>query len=124
MPLIRWLGNKTLTAVQNLLLGARLSEYHSGFRAFSVKALTRVNFLSLSNDYHFDTEMLILFLHDKLTIHEVTIPTHYGNEKSYVNIWKYGWHVLETTFSYWLHKHNIRKSQNWKRIHDNHNLGR
>ena len=116
MPLHRFLGNRALTAFQNIFLGQRLSEYHSGYRAYSVAALKSVPFHNLSSDYHFDTEIIILLIHHHKRLGETPIPTHYGDEENYVNIWQYGTDVLVTTFSYWLHAHGLRKSQNWARI--------
>jgi glycosyltransferase involved in cell wall biosynthesis len=116
MPLIRYLGNRFLTGIQNLLLGTRISEFHSGYRVYSVEALKKVPFTKLSSDYHFDTEILILFVEHGLRISEMPIPTHYGDEKNYVNIWKYGIQVLVTTGTYFLHKRGLRVSENWARI--------
>jgi hypothetical protein len=75
-----------------------------------------VPFERFSSDYHFDTEIIIAFAHEKLRIAEMPIPTHYGDEKNYVNIWKYGIDVLVTTVSYFLHRRGWRKSRNWGRI--------
>ena len=116
MPLHRFLGNRVLTAFQNIFLGQRLSEYHSGYRAYSIAALKSVPFNNLSSDYHFDTEIIILLIHHHKRLSETPIPTHYGDEKNYVNIWQYGTDVLVTTLSYWLHAHGLRKSRNWSRI--------
>jgi glycosyltransferase involved in cell wall biosynthesis len=116
MPLHRFLGNRCLTAFQNLFLGMKLSEYHSGYRVYSVAALKLIPFERLSSDYHFDTEIIILMRHHGMRIVEATIPTHYGDEKNYVNIWKYGVDVLITTMSYFLHRIGVRKSKNWSRI--------
>lgn len=116
MPLIRFLGNRALTFLQNFFLGTKLSEFHSGYRVFSVKALEKIPFEKFSSDYHFDTEMIILFVDRKLRISETTIPTHYGDEENYVNIWDYGLKVLISTFTYFLHRTRIRKSKNWSRI--------
>lgn len=116
MPLIRYLGNRFLTTIQNWVLGTRVSEFHSGYRVYSVEALRQVPFERLSSDYHFDTEILILFVDRRLRIAEMPIPTHYGDEKNYVNIWKYGLEVLITTVSYALHKKRLRRSRNWTRI--------
>jgi len=116
MPLHRFLGNRFLTWVQNTILGTKLSEFHSGYRVFSVEALKKIPFDRLSSDYHFDTEVIILFIHNNLKIIESPIPTRYGDEKNYVNIWKYGKDVLVTTLTYFLHKRRWRMSKNWKRI--------
>lgn len=116
MPLIRYLGNRFLTTLQNWILGTKISEFHSGYRVYSVEALRKVPFERLSSDYHFDTEILILFVDKQLRIAEMPIPTHYGDEKNYVNIWKYGIEVLVSTVSYALHRRGIRRSRNWARI--------
>jgi glycosyltransferase involved in cell wall biosynthesis len=116
MPLHRYLGNKFLTFVQNRLLGSNLSEFHSGYRVYSVEALAKVPFENLSSDYHFDTEIIILFVHHHLRIAERPIPTHYGDEENYVNIWRYGMDVLVTTGTYLLHRLGWRRSRNWTRI--------
>jgi glycosyltransferase involved in cell wall biosynthesis len=116
MPLIRFLGNRALTMMQNFFLGTRLSEFHSGYRVFSVKALEQIPFERFSSDYHFDTEIIILFVDRKLRITERPIPTHYGDEENYVNIWDYGMKVLITTGTYFLHKCGLRRSRNWTRI--------
>ena len=116
MPLHRYLGNRFLTWIQNRLLGTRLSEFHSGYRVFSVAALKQLPFDRLSSDYHFDTEMIVLFVDRAMRIVEKPIPTHYGDEKNYVNIWKYGKDVLVTTITYFLHRKGWRRSVNWARI--------
>ena len=116
MPMHRFLGNKFLTGVQNKILGTGLSEFHSGYRVYSVDALRQVPFERLSSDYHFDTEMIILFVNQGLRIHEAPIPTYYGSEKNYVNVWRYGVDVLVTTGTYALHRGGLRRSSSWARI--------
>jgi glycosyltransferase involved in cell wall biosynthesis len=116
MPIIRYLGNRFLTTVQNLLLGTSLSEFHSGYRVYATSALKSIPFQRFSSDYHFDTEIIIALADKKQRIKELPIPTHYGDEENYVNVWKYGTDVLVTTFSYFLHRHGIRRSRNWARI--------
>ena len=116
MPIHRFLGNLFLTTIQNFFLGLKLSEYHSGYRIYSLNALKKVPFERLDNDFHFDTEIIILMKHMGMRISEVPIPTRYADEDNHVNIWKYGTDVLITTFSYWLHARGIRKSKNWARI--------
>lgn len=116
MPLIRFLGNRVLTTLQNFFLGTRLSEFHSGYRVFSVKALKNIPFERFSSDYHFDTEMIILFVDRGYRIMEMPIPTYYGDEENYVNIWDYGMKVLISTGTYFFHKRGLRRSGNWSRI--------
>ena len=108
MPLHKFLGNKFLTFVQNQVLGTHLSEFHSGFRVFSCRALQQLPFTNCSNDYHFDTEIMIQFIAKGLRIVERPIPTYYGDEKCYVNVFSYGMKVLVATLRYWLHKKRLR----------------
>lgn len=110
MPLHRFLGNRVLTTIQNSILGTNLTEFHSGYRVFSVEALKKVPFTNLSNDFHFDTEIIVLFIDGKLRIVEKPIPTYYGDEPNFVNIWAYGMRVLETTFRYGLHRRGLLRN--------------
>lgn len=114
MPLHRFLGNKFLTAVENYVLDWDLSEYHSGFRVFSCAALSQVPFHLCSDDYHFDTEILVQFKLKGLRVVEKPIPTHYGNERSYVNVWGYGLNVLYAMTEYILHKRGIRRVEKFQ----------
>lgn len=85
MPLYKYVGNRILTRFQNSLAGLDLSEWHSGYRAYRVDALRAVDLDSFTNDFDFDTE-IILGLHDRgMRIAEVPIPTYYGDEICYVN---------------------------------------
>ena len=79
MPLYKFLGNKFLTFAENLLLGMNLSEYHSGYRLFNVHALEKIPFERNSDDFHFDTEIIIQFKIAGIKIAELPIPTYYGN---------------------------------------------
>lgn len=89
MPLYKLVGNRILTTVQNRLVGLDLTEWHSGYRAYSVDALAELPLDSYSNDFDFDTE-IILGLHARgKRLHEVPIPTYYGDEICYVNGMKY-----------------------------------
>ena len=107
MPLYKFLGNKFLTFMENLLLGMNLTEFHSGYRAYSCSALKKIPFSKCSNDFHFDTEILIQFKEKGLRIKEVPIPTYYGDEISRVKIFRYGFNVLKSVFQYLLHKKGI-----------------
>jgi glycosyltransferase involved in cell wall biosynthesis len=85
MPLYKYVGNKILTYVQNRLLRSHLSEFHSGYRIYSVQALKKIPFERNSNDFHFDTEIIIQLMIAKLPIVERPIPTYYGDEICRVN---------------------------------------
>jgi len=97
MPLYKWLGNKILTRIQNRLLKTNLSEFHSGYRIYSVKALARIPFDKNTNDFHFDTEIIIQLIRAGLRIKELPIPTYYGNEICHVNGLKYALDVVRVT---------------------------
>jgi len=97
MPLYKYVGNKILTTVQNALLGTRLSEFHSGYRVYSTQALARIPFQLNSNDFHFDTEIIIQLLNARARIQELSIPTYYGDEISRVNGMKYAKDVMLAT---------------------------
>ncbi len=94
MPKYKFVGNKILTWVENKLLKSHLSEFHSGYRIYATGALKQVPFDRNSNDFHFDTEIIIQFLIAKLTIKELPIPTYYGDEICYVNGTKYAFNVV------------------------------
>ena len=89
MPLYKYVGNKILTGYANYFLGMNLTEFHSGYRAYSLHALRRIDFSKMTQDFHFDTQIIIKFHHQGLRIDEVAIPTYYGNEICYVNGFKY-----------------------------------
>ena len=89
MPLYKWVGNQILTQIENKMLGSDLSEFHSGYRAYKVDALTAIPFQLNSDDFHFDTEVLIQLLSTGRVVTEIPVPTFYGDEISRVNGLKY-----------------------------------
>ena len=97
MPVYKWIGNQVLTAFQNRMLGTKLSEFHTGYRLYSTAALGQIPFEKNTNDFHFDTEIIIQFVLRKLRIAELPIPTFYGNEVCHVNGMKYAWDVFKST---------------------------
>jgi|CXWL01.1.fsa_nt_gi glycosyltransferase involved in cell wall biosynthesis len=104
MPLYKRLGNRILTWIQNRLLRTALSEFHSGFRAYRVAALSRLPFEHNASVFHFDTEIIIQFLLAGLRIVEVAIPTYYGDEICRVNGLRYARDVVVTTARARLHQ--------------------
>lgn len=97
MPLYKWLGNQVLTSFQNRMLHTRLSEFHSGYRLYSTAALARIPFEKNTNDFHFDTEIIIQLVLAKLRIVELPIPTFYGDEICHVNGVRYACDVFKAT---------------------------
>lgn len=107
MPLYKFVGNKILTTFQNFLLGSNLSEFHSGYRLYSTKALSRLPFALNSNDFHFDTEIIIQFITARLRIREIPIPTFYGDEICHVNGLAYAWNVCKVTMQANVQRYHI-----------------
>lgn len=97
MPAYKWIGNQVLTAFQNRMLGTKLSEFHTGYRLYSTAALAQIPFERNTNDFHFDTEIIIQIVLRKLRIAELPIPTFYGDEVCHVNGMKYAWDVFKST---------------------------
>jgi glycosyltransferase involved in cell wall biosynthesis len=100
MPLYKYIGNQVLTKFENRLLKANLSEFHTGFRAYNVSSLKRIPFAFNSDDFHFDTEIIIQALAMRWTIKEVTLPAYYGDEICHVNGFKYAFNCMRSVFSY------------------------
>ncbi len=112
MPLYKYIANRFLTFTQNLLVNYKLSEYHTGYRAFSKEVLENINFNSNSDDFVFDNEMLSQIIYAKYSIAEVTCPTKYFEEASSINLvrsTKYGLGVLRVSFCHFLQRIGIAK---------------
>lgn len=98
MPLYKWIGNQVLTFLQNRILGAKLAEFHTGYRAYSIRSLKAVPFAYNSDYFDFDTDILIQMLSTSQRIKEIPIPTFYGTEISRVNGFRYGALILRSSF--------------------------
>lgn len=112
MPLIKYIANRGLTLFQNLLMNAKLSEYHTGYRAFTREVLEKVNFNANSDNFVFDNQMLAQIWYKGYEIAEITCPTKYFDDASSINYRNssiYGFGVLKTAFQYRLQKWGIRK---------------
>lgn len=110
MPFYKYLANRVLTLIQNLLLNQKLSEYHTGYRAFKSSILSEINYTNNSDDFIFDNEFLAQVFYKNFTIGEVSCPTKYFSEASSINFRrsiKYGIGVLGVSFKYRLHKMKI-----------------
>ena len=97
MPKYKFVGNKILSFLQNRIAGVNLSEWHSGYRAYSVASLARVGFELNADYYDFDTQIILQMIESNQRILEIPIPTFYGDELSRVNGIRYGWRILKHT---------------------------
>ena len=100
MPRYKYVGNRILSWVQNRLAGTRLSEFHSGYRAYSVRALRTIPLETLTSNWHFDTQVILEFVKRDYRIAEVPIPTYYGDEICHVNGIPYALHCIRTTLAF------------------------
>jgi len=121
MPIWKYIANRALTFVENLLMGAKLSEYHTGFRAFSRPLLQKLPIDANSDDFVFDNQMLAQILWYRYTVAEVSCPTRYFAEASSINLFrsiKYGIGCLYTAFLFRLSKMKIIKSKLFPQFHE------
>jgi glycosyltransferase involved in cell wall biosynthesis len=101
MPFYKYIGNRILTSIQNRLTGLRLSEYHSGYRLYSVAALKQIPFESFTSNWHFDTQIILALAERKMRIVERPIPTYYGDEICHVYGIPYALHCLGASWRFW-----------------------
>lgn len=112
MPIYKYIANRFLTFTQNFLMWQKLSEYHTGYRAFSREVLEKINYEENSDDFVFDNQMLAQIFFAGYEIAEITCPTKYFKEASSINFRrsvKYGLGVLKTSFQYFFQKIGISK---------------
>lgn len=113
MPIYKYIANRFLTLFQNILMNQKLSEYHTGYRVFSKKALEAINYADNSEDFIFDNQMLAQLCYEKMEIGEVSCPTKYFPEASSINFKRssiYGIGVLGVSIQYFLHNIGLYKS--------------
>jgi glycosyltransferase involved in cell wall biosynthesis len=114
MPLYKYVANRFLTLVQNALMNQKLSEYHTGYRAYHKEVLEKINYQQNSDDFIFDNEMVAQIFYNGFEIAEITCPTKYFKEASSINLSRsitYGLGVLKVSVLYFLTKLKIYK---WK----------
>ncbi len=114
MPIYKYIANRFLTFFQNQMMGQKLSEYHTGYRAYTREVLEKINYSQNSDDFIFDNQMIAQIFYHDFEIGEVTCPTKYFPEASSINFKrsvKYGMGVLGVSFRYFLAKTNLWK---WK----------
>ena len=108
MPKYKWIGNQILTYIQNKLTKQNFSEWHSGYRAYKVESLKKLNLGNLSNGFRFDTQIILELLATKQRISEIPIPTFYGDEVSHVNGLEYAREIIWDTMRHRV-KHGVSK---------------
>ena len=114
MPLYKYIANRFLTFIQNLLVGYKLSEYHTGYRAFSKEVLQKIKFNENSDDFVFDNQMMSQIIYAGFDVAEVTCPTKYFEEASSINLSrsiKYGLGVLGVSVIHFFQKIGLAKSK-------------
>jgi glycosyltransferase involved in cell wall biosynthesis len=114
MPLYKYISNRFLTLFQNILMNQKLSEYHTGYRAYHKEVLEKINYQQNSDDFIFDNEMVAQIFYNGFEIAEITCPTKYFEEASSINLNRsitYGLGVLKVSVLYFLTKLKIYK---WK----------
>lgn len=114
MPLYKYFFNRVMTLVQNILMGQKLSEYHSGYRAFTASAIRSVTYHKNSNDFVFDNQLLAQLCYAGYEIAEVTCPTKYEKESSSINFMrsvKYGAGCMITALQYFLSKKGLMQGR-------------
>ncbi|MDJ0879789.1 MAG: glycosyltransferase family 2 protein, partial [Halieaceae bacterium] len=97
MPLYKFIGNQILTRIQNWLLHSSLSEFHTGYRIYSVDALKKLPLELNTNDFHFDTEIIVQLFFSGATVKELPITTFYGDEICHVDGFQYAWDVIKAS---------------------------
>ena len=113
MPMIKYIANRFLTLVQNILVGQKLSEYHTGYRAFSREVLENINYHQNSDNFVFDNQMLSQIIYANYEIAEITCPTKYFEGASSINLTNstvYAFGVLKTSLVHFLNKIGLMKS--------------
>ena len=114
MPYYKYFFNRILTLTQNILMNQKLSEYHSGYRAFSTEVLNKINYQANSDDFVFDNQMIAQICFEGFEIAEVTCPTKYFEEASSINFTRsitYGLGVLGVSFGYFFQRIGLYKSK-------------
>lgn len=117
MPIYKYVANRFLTLFQNVLMNQKLSEYHTGYRAYSRIVLEQINFNNNSNDFIFDNQFLAQIFYNGFEIAEITCPTKYFEDASSINFSrsvKYGLGVIKTSFQYFYSKNKFYKSKLFK----------
>ena len=114
MPFYKYIANRMLTFIQNLMMNQKLSEYHTGYRAYHKDVLQKIEYMHNSDDFIFDNQMIAQIFYNKFEIAEITCPTKYFEEASSINLQRsitYGLGVIKVSFLYFLTKLKLYR---WK----------
>jgi hypothetical protein len=114
MPWYKYVANRILTLIQNIMLGQKLSEYHTGYRAFTKEVLTSINYNINSDDFIFDNQMLSQIIYKDFEIAEITCPTKYFDEASSINLKRsaiYGLGCIWVSIIFRLNKMKLLKTK-------------
>jgi len=117
MPVYKYFFNRCLTLFQNILLNRKLSEYHTGYRAYDADVLHNINFMANSDDFVFDNQVLLQIINKNYAIGEISCPAKYFPEASSINFsrsCRYGWGIIMNTFGYLFNKWGVNKSAKYK----------
>lgn len=119
MPLYKYIANRFLTLFQNVMIGQKLSEYHTGYRAFSARSIKAINYEANSDDFVFDNQMLSQIFYAGFEIAEITCPTKYFAEASSINLTrstKYGFGVLKVSLLHFMQAKGLGKFEIYKKM--------
>jgi len=122
MPWYKYIANRSLTLFQNIMMNQKLSEYHTGYRAFSKRALKAINYNVNSDDFVFDNQMLAQLFYAGFEIAEITCPTRYFKEASSINIRRsiqYGFGVIGVSMAYFLQKIHLGRFKIFRSVPKN-----
>ena len=117
MPAYKYFFNRCLTLFQNILLNQKLSEYHTGYRAYSADVLKQINFMANSDDFVFDNQVLLQIIYNKYVIGEISCPAKYFDDASSINFsrsCRYGWGIVTNTFGFVLQKLKLANFKMYK----------
>jgi 2-polyprenyl-3-methyl-5-hydroxy-6-metoxy-1,4-benzoquinol methylase len=113
MPFYKFIGNIVLTKLENYVLNTRMSEFHSGYRLYSTDVLSKIPFELNSDGFNFDTQIIIQCFILGIPIHEVPIPTFYGDEKCYVDGFQYAKNVFQDALDFRLHQIHLKRNSRY-----------
>lgn len=119
MPRYKYIANRALTAIQNLVIGQKLSEYHTGYRAYASVVLERINFEANSDDFIFDNQVISQIFTAGYEIGEVTCPTKYFEDASSINLRRsitYGLGVLLVSLMHWINQRKFMQFEIYKNV--------